>query len=306
MSALFVTLLLLASPLAAQDKPSRTVSVATAEPRSFGYFVGDLLTREVEVTVAEPFQLEKASQPVPRRLSYWLDLKSVAIDQTKEDGRTRYRMKLVYQTFYVPISPTLRILPAQTLRFSAGPDVLTAEIPSFSFVMAPLREVKPEMPVEGPEGYLRPDIIPDVRSTRHSRIGVGLGMLAVFIALALYAYYAAWWPFQRRPARPFTQTVRTLRDLERHRPRNAYRSALLDLHRAFDAAAEKRLLAEDVPQFLSAHAQFHPLAREIEQFFAASRQVFFGDDASGAAETMPLSAVASLCQRLALAERKAS
>jgi len=306
-SALLTALLLLATPLAAQDTPSRTVSVTTVEPRSFGYFVGDLLTREIDVTVADPLRLEKASQPEPRRLSYWLDLKSVDIEETAERGGMRYRLKLVYQTFYVPISPTPRTLPALTLRFTDGDEAVVAEVPSFSFVMAPLREVKPQMPPEGPEGYLRPDIVPHASSTRDSRIGFGTGLLITFAALVLYAYYAAWWPFGKRPARPFTQTARALRRLQRQpEDGNSFRNGLLDLHRAFDATAGRRLLAEDVPRFLSAHAQFRPFAPEIERFFATSRQAFFGNDLPGAAKAMPLSAIAALGSKLGEAERSAS
>lgn len=306
MIALFAALLLLATPPAAQDSPSLSVSVTTAEPRGFGYFVGDVLTREVTVTMADPLRLEKASQPVPRRLSYWLDLRSVAIDETAEQGHARYRLKLVYQTFYVPITPTLRTLPAQTLRFADGDEVVTAEIPSFSFVMAPLREVKPSSPAEGPEGYLRPDVVPHVSPTRDSRIGFGAGLLISLAALALYAYYAARWPFRRRPERPFTQTARTLRRLEHKPDGNAYRSGLIDLHRAFDQTAGQRLLAEDVPHFLATHAQFQPLAPEIKRFFTISRQAFFGNNSSGAAKAMPLSAVAVLGSALGEAERRAS
>lgn len=312
MRALLTALLLLAAPvaaapLAAQDAPAPTVSVTTIEPRSFGYFVGDLLTREVYVSVADPLRLEKASQPVPQRLSYWLDLKSVDVEETAERGGMRYRLTLVYQTFYVPISPTVRDLPALTLRFTDGDEAVTAEVPSYRFVMAPLREVKPQMPAEGPAGYLQPDVIPRTASTRNSRIGVAAGLLMTMAAVALYAYYAAWWPFRKRPARPFTQTARALRRLERQPDGGtAFRDGLLDLHRAFDATAGQRLLAEDVPRFLSTHAQFRPFAPEIERFFATSRQVFFGNDLPGAAKTMPLSAIAALGNKLGAAERGAS
>ena len=163
------------------------------------------------------------------------------------------------------------------------------------------------MPAEGPEGYLRPDTVPRVSSTRDSRIGFGAGLFITATALVLYAYYAAWWPFRKRPARPFTQTARALRRLERQpEDGTAFRTGLLDLHRAFDATAGQRLLAEDVPRFLSAHGQFRPFAPEIERFFATSRLAFFGNDLPGAAKAMPLSAIAALGSKLGDAERRAS
>jgi mxaA protein len=304
---LLTVLLVLTTPLAAQDKTSPILSVSTIEPRGFGYFVGDLLTREIVVTVAAPYTLEAASQPSPRRLSYWLDLRAVNVDERAEGGRTRYRLKLVYQTLYVPLSPEPRTLPAITLRFIDGGDTVAAKVPPFNIVMAPLREVIPEKPEEGPVGYLRPDEVPRTVSSRQARIGFGAGLVIVALAFGLLAYHNAWWPFGKRPARPFTKAARALRRLSRAAPdTNAYRTGLLDLHRAFDAAAGRRVLAEDVPDFLSEHGEFRPYEAEIGRFFATSRRAFFANDHAGAAATMPLPAVAELGAELGVAERRAT
>jgi mxaA protein len=303
---LFAVLLFLATPLAAEETESPVLSVGTIEPRGFGYFVGDLLTREIVVTVAEPYKLEAASRPSARRLSYWLDLQSVDVSSSESNGRTRYRLKLVYQTLYVPLSPEPRTLPAITLRFADGDKVVEAQVPAFNFVMAPLREVLPEKPEEGPVGYLLPDAVPYTLSTRQARIGVVAGLVTALVALGLLAYHHAWGPFRKRPSRPFTEAARALRRLSRAREPEAYRTGLLDLHRAFDVSAGRRLLAEDVPEFLAHHGEFQPYAPEIDRFFASSRRAFFGDDVAGAAETMPLPAVAALGSELGAAERRAA
>lgn len=303
---IFVLLPALAASQATTQETSSPISVGTIEPRGFGYFVGDLLTREIVVVVAEPYRLEMASQPSPGRLDYWLDLRSVDVSETEGAGRRRYRLRLTYQTFYVPLSPSTRTLPAVTLRFSDGDRMAVADVPPFSFVMAPLREVQPEAPEEGPEGYLQADAVPRTISTRQARIAFGAGAVTALIALALLAYHEAWWPFRRRPERPFTRAARAIRRLPRNGGEEVYRTGLLDLHRAFDVAAGHRLLAEDVPGFLSAHREFEPLAPDISRFFASSRRAFFGNDTQGAAKSMPLQAVASLGNRLGAAERSAA
>ena len=81
---------------------------------------------------------------------------------------------------------------------------------------------------------------------------------------------------------------------------------VLDLHRAFDASAGRRVLAEDVPIFLASHQVFKPLKPDIVRFFATSRRAFFGNDVTGAAEDMPLVEVADLGKRLGEAERRAA
>jgi mxaA protein len=172
--------------------------------------------------------------------------------------------------------------------------------------MAPLREVLPEQPEEGPVGYLRPDAVPRAISTRQARIGLGAGLLTILVAVGLLAYHHAWGPFGKRSARPFTEAARALRRLSRAPGEDAYRTGLLDLHRAFDASAGHRLLAEDVPDFLSGHGQFRPYEAEIDRFFASSRRAFFGNDMAGAADAMPLPAVAALGTELGAAERRAT
>ena len=144
---LLLTALLLFAPAAwAQATSSPVKFVGTVDPRGFGYFVGDLLVRDIVVVVAEPYRLETASQPAPGRLSYWLDLKSVDVSEDDTVAGRRYRLRLTYQTFYVPLSPTTRALPGITLRFTDGDRVAVAEVPPFSFVMAPLRRECPACP----------------------------------------------------------------------------------------------------------------------------------------------------------------
>lgn len=303
---LLTTMLFFATALAAQETASPVVSVTMSEPRSFGYFVGDLIRRDVEIVVADPYRLETASQPAPGRLSYWLDLRSVKVSTSEGPGLKRYRFDLEYQTFYVPLSSTPRTLPGLALRFTDGDKIAVAKVPPFDFVMAPLREVQPEQPEEGPSGYLRPDAVPRKISTLDSRVAFGAGAAATLIALALLAYHQAWWPFRQRPSRPFTSAARAIRRLSHQADAQAYRTSLLDLHRAFDVAAGRRLLAEDVPGFLDAHGEFQPLEPDISKFFSSSRQVFFGNDMERAARVMPLQAVAALGAQLSAAERRSA
>lgn len=305
--AVLASLAALACAEAAEQAPSAIAKVATIEPRGFGYFVGDTFTREIVVTVPEAYRLDKASQPAPGRLNYWLDLRGVDVSESAAPAGRRYRLKLEYQTFYLPLSPARLVIPGTVLRFSHDDETLTAEAPPFAFVMSPLREVQPEQPEEGPAGYLRPDAIPAKESTLRSRVGLGAGALAALLGLALLAHHQAWWPFRTRPERPFTRAARAIRHRSEHAADPAiYREGLLDLHRAFDDAAGQRLLAEDVPDFLAAHREFQPLREDIAEFFASSRRAFFGNDMEGAARAMPFDAVAALGARLGEAERKAS
>jgi mxaA protein len=167
--------------------------------------------------------------------------------------------------------------------------------------------VVPEKPEAGPAGYLKPDAAPRLLSTLNARVAFGAGAALALLALILLAYHYAWWPFRMRPARPFTAAARAI---ERARARDAslagYRAGLLDLHRAFDAAAGRRLLAEDVPEFIASHSEFLPLQEDIDRFFATSRRVFFGNDVEGAAKALSIDALSMLGARLGAVERRSA
>lgn len=307
MKLFVLALLVLTSTALAEETAAPNVAVTTLEPRAFGYFVGDILRREIHIAVPGSYALDKASQPAPGRLNYWLDLRAVDIDETESVGLRRYRLGLDYQTFYVPLSPAPLTAPGLKLRFSnAVGDAVEADIPSFNFVMAPLREIQPEKPEEGPAGYLKPDTVPQKLSTLRSRIAFGIGASCALVGLGLLAYHRAWWPFRARPQRPFTQAARVIKNRTEQHDLETYRAGLIELHRAFDLSAGRRVLADDVPGFLSEHREFQPLGEDISQFFATSRRVFFSNDMEGAARAMPFDSVIKLGSRLGEAERRAA
>ncbi len=131
--------------------------------------------------------------------------------------------------------------------------------------------------------------------------------LAALAALTGLAWHNAWWPFHRRPARPFTDAARFLRtNGARLQGASGYRAALLKLHRAFDLAAGRRVLADDVAEFLRQHPEFAPYAGEVERLFASSRQAFFANEVDQARAAMPLPALTELSTRLGAAERRAA
>jgi mxaA protein len=296
-----------AAVAAEEGAEAPSVSVKMIEPRSFGYLVGDIFRREVEIFAAEPYRIEPASLPAPGRQAYWLDLRRVDLSEKSVAGGRRYRLSLDYQTFYVALQPTRLTVPGISLKFTDGAKSIETEVPPWSFVMAAMREIAPEKPEEGPVGYMQPDALPTLIGTRGVRIVFAVAAGGCLLSLLMLAYHQAWWPFGARPSRPFTAAARAIR----HRAaagadQDAYRSSLLDLHRAFDASAGRRVLAEDVPIFLASHQVFKPLKPDIVRFFATSRRAFFGNDVTGAAEDMPLVEVAALGNRLGEAERRAA
>lgn len=304
----FILLSVLFGLAAINGAYARAPSVEVIEPRPFGYFLGDTLRREVDVRLGAGQELEAASLPRPGPLNYWLELSSVDVKKETGDADALYRISLTYQTFYAPLDPRRLLIPSFKLKISGAAGDGEVTVPELSFLTSPIRQLFTEK--NEPAGSaiaLRPDRFPPRQPTGAERTTLLLSAAVALAALVALAWHNAWWPFHRRPSRPFTEAARYLMgSATRLGDARDYREALLRMHRAFDHVAGRRVLADDVGQFLANHPEFAPYAREVEQMFASSRQAFFADDLEKARATMPLRALTELSARLGAAERSAA
>jgi mxaA protein len=303
---LIVVALALAAVLTAEEGVAQVRSINLEAPRPFGYLIGDVIRLQVDVTLDEAFSLLPASLPKARSVNYWLDLKSIVVDDLgTRGGQHRYRLILDYQTFYSPLAPTPLEIPGFTLTATDGTTQAEGEVPGWRFLTSPLREItrgKADKAVT-----LRDDREPQLLSTlpyRSAALASGVGMV---LLLGMLAHHRAWWPFKEQRKRPFARATRAVQDaLTKGGEAEGYLHSLLSLHRAFDTTAGRRILADDVPAFLERWRAFRPLQSDIGRFFEASRRAFFGSDSAGAMTTLPPEALTALGKRLAAAERSAS
>jgi mxaA protein len=268
------------------------------EPRSFGYFVGDTLERHALILVDPDDALQAASLPKPGPLSYWLDLRRVEVRESRAEGGKLYRITLVYQNFYVPLDPRKLTIAEWPLQLTQG----SAVIPAFAFTASPIRELFPEKSGETVDTFLKPDARAAPVSAGSVKPWLSLNATIALLALTALAHHFAWWPFNARPDRPFARAARFIAGLRGDGVASADdRAAMLALHRAFDATAKRRLLADDVDGFLAQHPEFAADRADVERFFESSRQSFFGGGATPA--PMPLQALKAFAAKLASRER---
>ncbi len=302
-------------------------AVNVYEPRTFGYFIGDTLEREVEVITSGNTELFTAALPRPGALTYWLDLVSINNSEREENGRRIYNIKLKYQIFYSAIEATDLDIPALPLKFKNPSSVASdatapsdatdaaskysASVPALRLIIAPLRNIvlNDLMPEKTKElaDVLKPDAAAREIPTgaREKRLALSGAVLLASGILLLWHY--AIWPFAKRSRRPFTLADRKIRDLLSYGKGDpAYREALLILHRAFDEAAGHRLFAEDASNFTKQHPRFAGLAPRLKAFFESSRLYFFSDDHRAAEDSFPLEDVRALAGELGREERAAA
>ncbi len=302
---LALLLALVSLPAAAQVR-----GVELRTPRAFGYFQGDLVQVQAEIRTDPGFTLQRPSLPKPGPVTYWLDLRDVRTEESRgADGAHVIRLRLTYQDFYVALDArTLEVPGFPVTVESAGTNGSTtavAQVPAWKIGVSPLREVQPERR-DDPAEYLRPD----GRAPRldpQPALASAAGFLALAVlALGLLAYDRAWWIFGHRRGRPFAQALKALGRAKRQSQGEAlYREALLALHRGLDATDGRRVLADDLPDFLGRHPAFQAQAEGLQTFFSASRLAFFGRDTAGAGTTLPLPEAETLLRRLGAVERSA-
>ncbi|SFV34054.1 nonribosomal peptide synthetase MxaA [Hyphomicrobium facile] len=299
------------------------------EPRKFGYFIGDILERRVEVITSGDTQLFTAALPRPGPLTYWLDLVSIKHTEREASGRRIYDITLKYQIFYSALEAKRLDIPAFPLRFinpgSAAPDArapgepdassqlgnYTASVPALGLVISPLREIAvdnlmPDKTIEISD-IMRPDAVAQEISTapKVQLLALSAAVLAVS-GILLLSHYAVW-PFARRAKRPFTQAERQIRKRQFAASGEApYGDLLLILHRAFDQSAGRRVFAADVPEFIARHERFAGLSPKLKSFFESSQLYFFSGDRRLAEDRFPSSELTRLAGDLAREERAAA
>lgn len=262
-------------------------------PRPFGYFAGDIVRLEAVVDPGDGRRLNAASLPRPRPLLPWLDLRAVAVEEEIGGGRRVWRVRLDYQLLDAPLEAAERVIPPLTLKAEGADGRLAdAVIPQWRLLMAPLRGALP-----APAPLMADTAIP-LASPARPALAMAAAAFGALASLMLLAHHRAWPPFRRRRARPFTQAWRTIR------AGGAYGDGLIALHRAFDAAAGRRVFSADIGPFLDTRVEFRPARHEIARFFEASRRAFFAGDMAGAEAQHPAEALAALSHRLSRLERR--
>ncbi|GLK74845.1 hypothetical protein GCM10008171_00970 [Methylopila jiangsuensis] len=292
----FALALAMAAPAAAQVR-----DVRTSGPKPFGVLLGDVFTLRTSFVADAPYTLDPASLPKTGALTYAIDLRRLDVTESAAPGGgVRYEITAEYQTFYSALETRTETVPQMSLsvvdgkggrkEFKAG---------GWAYITSPLR---PLITTSGETQYdLRPDAVPPRISLRPAQTAALWSAGAALLALLLLAWSRAWPPFHTRPSRPFTRAARVV---AKRAPTGeaGWREALIDLHRAFDATAGKRLLGDDLGAFLAQRPAFARHEAGIRAFFDASRRVFFGG-AAPAATGLSADALTRLARDLAGAER---
>jgi mxaA protein len=247
-------------------------------PRAYGYSVGDVVQRRVQLQLPPGWSLDLDALPRSRRPGQAIELRSARLEGD--------RLLLDYQVFLAPTEVRTLEMPPLMLRF-VGPervqgaegaarglrDVREVRVDAWPLTVAPLVPVEVS-PREG-LGAMRPDMPAapiDTTPRQHRLLVLAALLLAVGAALTHLHLGLPWWG---RRQRPFAQAWRQLRRWpERAHPEQA-RAAMKLMHAALNRSAGQVLFAGGVAAFVDCHPRFGPLQAALSEFFERSQATFF-------------------------------
>lgn len=266
-----------------EPAPIETIDAVVRIPRTFGYFVGDLVRQEVLLQDFEPGELPRAE-----RTGVWFERRASRTYTNSDDGAKW--LVLEYQIVNAPREARTIELPALQLEDASGERALL--VPSLAIGVAPLA---PALPTDADLiAALRPDReAPRVATKPIERRIVAYGTACALLGISWGAWFG-WRNWRARTQLPFARAWREVQHLDERAP-EAWRV----LHRAFDRAAGRVTHSATLPSLFETAPYLRSERANIERFFAQSSEMFFGsglpDDALS---------VRALCRDLRKLERQ--
>lgn len=282
------------------------VSIHIHEPgRNVGYTVGDVLTREITLTIKKPYQLIDESLPIvgyERRYKGQLvgvDLSQLKHFKKAQDDAVKHTLSLSYQVFTNNVVAKHAALPAEYLRIinTQSKEVVKYRIPSWDFAISPIAiygAIEVESDMSGFRGPLLLDNSMQKWALKFLLIILVLSLLGLLYILGKYT----WLP---RMGGPFAKSYRLI--CRAANTPDAVQQTISSIHQSLNKTAGMSVFSGNLTEFLAQKTHFQPIQSEIEQFFALSRQVFFEPNAKHSIGQEPIQWLAQFCRRCRDCER---
>lgn len=297
-AVLAATLIAAAAPVAssmAADSAAAAWQVAIDEPRPYGHTVGDVVWRQVVVSVPSGYTLDAQTLPTAGRRGVPIELRRLTHRLSRDGAGSRLALTLEYQVFNAPREVRTFELPSFVLGFKGPPRSQDVRIEAWPMTISPLVpvEVSPRRGL----GELQPDAPAPLIDTTLGRwrllaYGTIASLLLAYLALVYVGL-----PWFLRQYRPFTVAWRALKAMPGLAGSDTAsvpqrRLAFQRLHEALNQTAGEVVFEQTIERFVAAQPRFAGLRGELAAFFQRSRAEFFGGAESTAAPGPPAAATA--------------
>lgn len=265
------------------DVDEGVVSINTIDPyKRVGYTVGDVIEREVTLTIKAPYKLIETSLPIVgyekryRGKVIGIELKNIEHSKVEHKDYTTHQIKLAYQVFTNSVVAKNVALGPEYLNLintKNKKQLVKYRIPSLDIAVSPLSifgQVKVE---NNMSQFLEPLLIKDDQERKWLKVAISA--LAVSLLGLLYIFGKhAWLP---RMGGSFAKAYRTIKKLPNNE--TGLKQAISAVHLSFNQTAKMSVFNDNLDEFIQNNPNFSHLKSEISQFFGLSRQVYFEPNA---------------------------
>jgi mxaA protein len=289
------------------DVKEGVVSIKMVDPvKDVGHTVGDIVTRQITLTIKKPYYLVEESLPIVgyektyRGQPIGVYLSGLKHTKKDEGEQIVHHLTLDYQIFTSSVVAKRAAVLAEYVRLvntSDKEDLVKYRIPMWEFVISPL-SVFGQIKVEDDMSQFRGPLLMD-DSKLKKRLNVSLVFLTLSLLGLLYILGKhAWLP---RMGGPFAKAFRAIK--KQDNTPQGIQHAVSSMHAALNASAGNSLFINNLDEFLTKKPAFTTIQTEINQFFALSRQVFFEPNAKHDIGADPVAWLKQFCRRCRDCER---
>lgn len=283
------------------------VSITTTDPvKLVGYTIGDVVERDVVLTIKAPYKLIETSLPIVgyekryRGQIIGIELKNIEHSKKEHDEYTTHKIKLAYQIFAGDVVAKNRSLGPEYLNLintKNSKDLVKYRIPFLSISVSPLA-IFGQVKVEN---NMSPFLGPLLKSNENEYQWLKFSLSIMIISLMALIYILgqhAWLP---RMGGNFARAYRNIKKLPD--TEEGLRQAISRVHQSFNQSANMSIFNDNLDEFLKLHPNFIAIESEVQQFFGLSRQVYFEPNAQHAVGDKPLSWLLRFTRRCRDCER---
>ncbi len=293
-------------PSFAADNAPTAWQVNIDEPRPYGHTVGDVVWRQVVVTVPAGYTLVDDTLPTAGRRGVPIELRRLTRQLGRDGAGSRLALTLEYQVFIAPREARTFELPPFVLTFQGQPRPQDVRVEAWPLTVSPLVpvEVSPRRGL----GELQPDAPPPLIDTHAGRWRlVAYGAVAALLLAYLALVYLGL-PWFSRQRRPFTAAWRAFKSMPGSASAGTAqrRLAFQRLHDALNQTAGEVVFEQTIDRFVIAQPRFAGLRSDLALFFQRSRAEFFGGADAATDNPSATAWLTDFCRKCRDAERGAA
>lgn len=261
------------------DVKEGIVSIQIVDPTKLvGYTVGDVIEREVILTIKAPYKLIDTSLPIPgyekryRGQLIGIELKSISHEKDESKHQTTHRIKLAYQVFTNNVVAKNAALGPEYLNLintKDNKDLVKYRIPLLSIAVSPIAIFGAVKVENNMSTFLGPLLMPkenEQQILKISLIVLALSLLGLLYIMGKHAWLPRMGGAFAKAHRQVRKTANTTEGLQQ---------AVSIVHQAINNTAGMSIFNDNTATFLHNHPKFGSLRAELEMFFGLSRQVYF-------------------------------